>query len=129
MTTDEAPPPEACARQGFACAVCGAEAGLVQLFGPEHDGRVIRDSFTSRLTYRVGAGDFGRVRGIIEAGDLRALYDFDPEVACFYCPSCGLCYCVGHWSYWDVFDDEEGFTWHDSVRGRCPRGHERMLED
>lgn len=25
--------------------------------------------------------------------------------------------------------DEEMPDWHDSVRGRCPHGHERMLED
>jgi hypothetical protein len=27
---------------------------------------------------------------------------------------------------WSVFDDD---GWHDSIRGRCPHGHERMLED
>lgn len=117
------------AQYSFTCARCDHEAGLVKLYGPEGAGEIIRDSFTGRLTYRVGAEDFGRVRGIVLAGDVRALHQFDLEVASFYCPPCRACYCGDHWVHWDVFEDEDGFFWHDSIRGRCPLGHERMLED
>ncbi len=117
------------AHRSFACARCDHEAGHVKLYGPEDAGEIIRDSFTSRLTYRVGAKDFERVREIILAGDIQALHEFNLEVTSFYCPRCRACYCGDHWVHWDVFDDDEGFFWHDSIHGCCPLGHERMLED
>ena len=120
------------AQHRFVCKVCGAEAGVVRLFGTAAGagGEIVRDSFTSRLAARVGAEAFEGARGAIEGGDIERLYDFDREVASFYCPPCRACYCGTHWTRWDVFDEEEdGFTWHDSIRGRCPEGHERMLED
>lgn len=113
----------------FQCASCGLEAGLAQLFAAGRSGRLIRGSFTGELTYRVGADEFVRVREIILAGDARGLHEFNVEAASFYCPECAACYCGEHWVHWDVFDDDEGFLWHDSIRGRCPAGHERMLED
>ena len=39
-----------------------------------------------------------------------------------------LSYCGAHWARWDVFDQGDP-AHHDSIRGRCPVGHERMLED
>ncbi|MDQ3821347.1 MAG: hypothetical protein M3362_27210 [Acidobacteriota bacterium] len=126
-------PPEnnaaAIAEHRFDCTICGRETGVVRLFGTPADARIIRSSFMSDLTYRIEADAFERVRAIIEAGDVRAIYDFNLEIASFFCPTCNLCYCGEHWVHWDVFDDEDGFFWHDSIRGRCPRGHERMLED
>lgn len=120
----------AIAEHSFDCAVCGREAGLVQLFGSTADAQIIRRCFTSELTYRIEAYEFERIRSAIEAGDVRAIYNFNLEIASFFCPTCNSCYCGNHWVHWDVFDDDEdGFFWHDSIRGRCPRGHERMLED
>lgn len=101
----------------------------MQFFGPASAGELVRDSFSSRSTYRVSPENFERLRTIIAAGDVQALYEFDLEIASFYCPNCEACYCGDHWVRWNVFDDEEGFTWHDSIRGRCPQGHQRMLED
>ena len=122
--------PAPVAQHSFACARCGQAAGLVQLFGPAPAGEVVRESFTSRSTYRVSPENFERLRTIIVTGDAQALYEFDLEIASFYCPGCRACYCGDHWVRWNVFDDdEEGFTWHDSIRGRCPSGHQRMLED
>ena len=117
------------AERAFACAACGAQAGIVQLFGPAGDAELIRQSFTSRLTARIPAEGFESVRGIILSGEIQPLYDWDQEVASFYCPSCHCCYCGEHWIRRDVFEEDDGFTWHDSIRGRCPQGHERMLED
>jgi len=113
----------------FACAACQAQAGVVRLFGPADRAEIVRDSFTSRLTLRVDAGAFEAVQRLIAAGDIGGLYAFDLEVASFYCPECRACYCGEHWIRRDIFDDEDGFTWHDSIRGHCPRGHDRMLED
>jgi len=117
------------AEHAFACAACDAQAGLVQLFGPAGSAGIVRDSFTSRLTLRVSADAFERVQRMIEAGDAAGLYAFDLEVAAFYCPECRACYCGNHWSQHNVFEEEDGLTWHDSIRGCCPRGHDRMLED
>ena len=118
------------AERAFACAACNAQAGLVQLFGPAESAGIVRDSFTRRLTLRVSVDAFERVQQMIEAGDAAGLYAFDIEVASFYCPDCRASYCGDHWKRYDVFDDdEEGFTWHDSIRGCCPHGHTRMLED
>jgi len=118
------------AEHAFACAACNAQAGVVRLFGPAERAEIRRDSFTSLLTLRVDAGAFDRVQRLIAAGDAAGLYAFDLEVASFYCPACGASYCADHWSRYNVFDDDEdGFTWHDSIRGCCPHGHTRMLED
>src|SRR5437867_3509696 len=114
------------AEYSFVCAICGREAGSVQLFGSLRDAEIVRLGFTSRLTVRVPAGAFDHVRSAIVAGDVRALHDFDLEVASFFCPPCDSCYCGDHWVQWDVFDDDDGFIWHDSIRGRCPHGHERL---
>lgn len=120
----------AIAEHRFDCSVCGREAGVVRLFSSTPRAEIIRLSFTSEITYRIEADKFERIRGAIEAGDVRAIYDFNLEIASFFCPVCDACYCGEHWVHWDVFDDnEDGFFWHDSIRGRCPRGHERMLED
>lgn len=119
----------AIAERRFDCAICGSETGVVRLFGSMTEARIIRLSFTSELTYRIEADKFEQIRYAIEAGDVRAIYDLNLEIASFFCPTCNVCYCGEHWTHWDVFDDEDGFFWHDSIRGRCPRGHERMLED
>ena len=59
-------------------------------------------------------------------GDARTLHALDPELAPFYCPACHRTFCGDHWRRDDVFD-EDGF--HDAIRGTCPDGHERLLED
>ena len=50
---------------------------------------------------------------------------FDWELASFCCCTCQLNYCSKCWSTWVEFDD--GFF--DCMRGRCPRGHEQVLDD
>jgi hypothetical protein len=84
------------------------------------DGDLRRETFTGTLTQKETAA----VRAAIAQAS--ALYALDPELAPFYCPRCRLSYCGEHWSRADVFD-ADGF--HDSIRGTCPEGHERMLED
>jgi len=83
---------------------------------------------TGLLVQPLSAGLADRVRAALATGDPGTLYALDHEFAPFYCPVCALSYCADHWDRCDVFDpDDPG--WHDSIRGRCPRGHERMLED
>jgi hypothetical protein len=68
------------------------------------------------------------VREAIEHADVRRLFELNFELTPFYCPRCDASYCSDHWDWWDVWDDDLP-SWRDSVRGRCPHGHERMLED
>ena len=113
----------AAARTEFACSLCEAVAGTVWL---ESDARVARESFTSRLWLAVNGGELTALRAALRAGDAAALHAVDLELAPFWCPECAASYCGVHWVRWSVFDDD---GWHDSIRGRCPHGHERMLED
>ena len=109
------PRPRTQAGRSICCAVCGKEAGTLACA----DGELRRVSFTSVLTQR----ETPAVRAAL--GSARALYELDFELAPFYCPVCDRSYCGGHWSATDVFEDGV----HDSIRGTCPEGHERMLED
>lgn len=86
---------------------------------------IVRTSFTSRLVTGVAASAFENLRRAIVADEAAALYGHDFEFASFFCPQCNACFCGAHWRHWEVFDD--GF--HDCIRGVCPEGHERMLED
>ena len=99
----------------YYCTVCSKPAGTLVVEGNE----LRRESFTGTLTQPVTAG----VRAVI--GDVAALYALDPELAPFFCPRCGANYCGEHWRAYDVFED----GLHDSIRGECPSGHDRMLED
>ena len=116
------------AEAGFACSLCDKEAGRMRLMGDASRAELRRESFTSAMTAGVGAEQFELVRSAIAARDARALHALDFEYVPFFCPSCDAVYCGAHWVKWDVFDDDDP-SHHDSVRGRCPRGHERMLED
>jgi hypothetical protein len=85
------------------------------------------ESFTGVLTAPLSLEAAARLEVALGLGD-GAVFDLDPEYAPFYCPACKASYCGEHWDRFDVFDDDFP-TWHDSIRGRCPHGHERMLED
>jgi hypothetical protein len=110
----------------FACAVCGAVAGQVQLYGPPERARVLRTCFTSALSGQVTHGHFAALYRAIAAGDARAIWETDDEYAAFYCPTCDACYCGEHWRHWLEFEED---GWLDCIMGECPHGHERMLED
>ena len=98
------------------CSVCGEVAARVYV-----EGGLRRETFTGTLTQASSPAIEDALH------DAAALHAIDPELAPFFCPECAVTYCGGHWHRWDVFDPETGF--HDQIRGRCPNGHERMLED
>jgi hypothetical protein len=109
----------------WACATCGGSAGSIRL---DDDGETRREASTGALTRRFTDPGIGKLRAALAAGDAAAVHALDPELAPWWCPVCGTSYCGDHWAHWDVFDEDDP-TWHDSIRGRCPEGHERMLED
>lgn len=110
------------ARETWMCAVCGADAGSIEL---RDRGGLRRESFTGVLTQD---GAPSALWNALETGRADAVFAVDPELAPWWCPQCSAGYCGEHWTRWDVFDEDEP-AFHDSIRGRCPRGHERMLED
>ena len=68
-----------------------------------------------------------QVTQLVRDQDVAGLYAYDRELTPFWCPECASSYCGGHWRTMNVFDDETGGL--DCIRGTCPKGHERMLED
>lgn len=65
------------------------------------------------------------VAAALAIGNAAALFAINSEYAPFWCPSCGSSYCREHYRTVELYD--EGFF--DCIRGVCPEGHERTLED
>jgi hypothetical protein len=126
MSRASALPPEPLEQHTFTCAVCGAQAALVYVYGPPAAARLVRTCCSSRLTAQVVPERFGALYRAVAAGDAPALYRIDGEYAAFYCPECDACYCGKHWRLEFEFEDA---AWLDRVTGECPSGHKRMLED
>ena len=126
MPTNKAQSSELVAEASYTCVTCKGEAGHIRLLGDLSSSQLHRTSFTGSLTAAVPADQFSDLQSAIEQGDVRRLHGLDLEFAPFYCPKCDAIYCGSHWVRWDVFDED---GWHDSIRGRCPNSHERMLED
>ncbi len=118
--------PDVLAECNFECSRCNRTAGTVRIVAESKGLAVVVDSFVSRATTRVTQREADRLSKTVSRADIKALYRRDLEYAPFFCPPCKTCYCGDHWVRWSVFDDD---GWHDSIRGRCPSGHERMLED
>jgi hypothetical protein len=107
----------------FACAECGARAAEIVVSAGEvrreaHTGVMIKP-VTPELRERIAAA----------LADPAALLAIDLELAPFWCPVCEAGYCADHWRRELVFDHDPLPAWLDSIRGECPYGHERMVED
>ncbi|GMV83785.1 MAG: hypothetical protein AMXMBFR7_49690 [Planctomycetota bacterium] len=75
---------------------------------------------------RIYHDDQERLAQALRDGDWKAIFKFDRELIPWYCPTCDEMHGDRYWRVRDEFDED---GWHDSIRGTCPRGHERMLED
>ena len=113
---------DAAAAVEFGCGLCEAVAGTVWRQG---EAQLARASFTSRLWLAVEPGQLRGLRTARRERDARALFAVEPELAPFWCPPCETSYCGEHWARWPISDDDGRY---DAIRGRCPQGHERMLE-
>jgi hypothetical protein len=65
------------------------------------------------------------IEAALKAQDVEALYKIDPEFAPFLCHRCHKSYCKSCWTVWVEFDE----VFYDCTRGRCPKGHERVMDD
>jgi hypothetical protein len=127
----------------FVCARCGHEAARVSVrprgvSGPaldamrsalEGDRVVVEAGKLSTIMGGTAVDDaLPAVLAALATADPAALFAADFEMAPFWCPTCGACYCADEWVVWPVYaDDSPG--WFEELRGRCPVGHERMLHD
>lgn len=117
---------QAIAKTEFLCSLCLECACTLQLFGEPLKVALMVNGFTSSREMRIPTKNFEPLLSALTRGDARAAHALDIEYAPFFCPQCDACYCGNHWQIWNVFDED---GWHDSIRGRCPKGHERMIED
>ena len=117
----------------MAAVVKAVPAGRPADMGPplgqqlqSRDGVVV-DYFGGTAWKHAEAPAYRAVREILsgEAPDPAALRRIDWELAPFYCPDCAQSYCRADWRTYVLFD--EGF--YDCTMGRCPRGHEHMIDD
>ncbi len=115
-------------RAEFACSRCDQVAGAIEIDTVDGPGVAIRTSFTSTMRVQFAAAGASTLRKALADSDSATVFALDPELAPWYCPMCPQSYCGLHWDRWDIYDADFD-SWHDSVAGRCPEGHERMLED
>ena len=129
----------------YPCGACGAVASTVSLVAPgQSDPRLtpeppgvppgIGTIFSGHAQLSIDGGPVSLTLGPVSmeavtaalaSGDAAALFEIDPEYAPFWCPTCGASYCRDHYRSYPVYDD----GYFDCVRGVCPNGHERVLED
>ena len=85
------------------------------------------DYFGGTVWKHADAPVYQAVREILsgDAPDPAALRQIDWELAPFYCPDCEQNYCRAAWRSAVLLDG--GF--YDSTMGRCPRGHQHMIDD
>lgn len=110
----------------FKCSRTGENVGTVSLAEKNGKAFFFRASFTGEMVSWVEPGKIEEARRALLAGDAWALHELDRDLLVFYCPTCDQCFGMDLWHTWDVFEED---GWHDSIRGICPHGHERMLED
>lgn len=104
----------------------GREAGVIRLFEGKEGPQLERSGFISCLTRPVARAEFDQVLEWLTREDWKCLYSWDCELLPWYCPECDRLFSRDSWVTWDIFDEDGR---HDSVHGKCPNGHSRMLED
>ena len=124
----------------FTCARCGGRASTLSLLGPDDpDPRDPGSAFPTGLIRLSIDGPIGVTHGLVgsmaaradalsvalRAGDAEAVHAIDFEYAPFWCPTCAASYCAACLVI--RVDMDEGF--YDATQARCPRGHERMIDD
>jgi hypothetical protein len=114
------------------CSQCGKPAVIIMRspkYKPGDRWGVAYGGITRRSMLEAEA--MVRIFGWLEAGDLAALHDYmnrqDDEDGGLdaYCPDCDRIYCRAHYYVREEWD--QGF--YDRSYGRCPEGHDRMIDD
>ncbi len=110
------------------CKICGAVAIELQLFEPvnAHDKpHLVIDGFLNHIETVIGPEAFTLMQTYLVTQDLAGIVKLDWEWMPCWCLVCEAIYCREHWTKETLFD--EGF--YDCVRGTCPLGHVRTIDD
>jgi hypothetical protein len=122
----------------FPCAACDGVAATVHYlpkgemhphsgFPSKGNDRLMVQGFLGQLEEVIPKGSM-KVWTAVQQADPAALWKIHPLWAPFYCSDCGKSYCQAHWTTQTHFDDDYR-GWYDYTSGRCPEGHERILDD
>lgn len=108
----------------FRCASTGLVAGSVTLHSPAPPWQrywieLSGFALTGDLQQGIEPSSVDLLREALRCGDARTLWQYDREMAPFFCPECGLCYAA---STWQAHPNSAT-----SVDGICPVGHRRRL--
>lgn len=114
----------------FHCKRDGNVAGTIRFHkNPGSDGlTLVITSFVCEQIGQISASMGAMVQELLRRGDIEGLYRIDREYVPFYCPRCDAIFCGKCWRKIAVYaDDYPG--WFEEMRGVCPNGHERCLND
>jgi hypothetical protein len=125
MIADDAP---LAAALEVTCKVCDTTAMRMQLFEPVNGydrPHLTIDGFLNHIETVVDVAAFTPLKTHLAARDIVAVYELNRLWMPCYCPTCDAIYCRDHWATETLFD--EGF--YDCIRGTCPSGHTRTVDD
>lgn len=130
--------PHGVIKASFLCDICEDIAAVVYYIPEgvthplarslsENSDRLVIEGFLGHVALVI-FNKTDRVRRAVQSQDAKTLYEIDPFLAPFFCPTCTKPYCRTHWTTQVVFaDDFPG--WYEHTSGLCPDGHTRLLDD
>ena len=119
----------------LSCEKCGGTAATIRLIeGPWGKHSLAVTGFIGEMTIAAIGDrpvDLGMFQQIVRLsqGDLKQLHQLDRDIFGFICRICGSAYCTNCWQNIHAKFDLEWPVWFEEYRGRCPLGHEQMLQD
>lgn len=107
------------------CSLCNKKAIL---FDFDEKNGLVRVGSAQR-SYIVKFREVKKLREKLEAGEYRHFHDFliqeDYEGLDYYCPECNKIYCIDHYQITPYFEN----MFYEYSTGKCPLGHERIVDD
>ena len=108
------------------------DARTYQLISPE--GLHVCDVIFSGSYVKVGVTQFlidspdvlSELERLIQEKNYKEFDAHGPDILPYYCRECGRLYANADWVKTLIFEED---GWFDEMRGRCPRGHSRMMHD
>lgn len=107
------------------CSLCDKKAII---FDFNEKNGLVRIMSAQRM-YVVSFNDIKKLKEKLKKGEYRYFHDFlrkDWEGLDYYCPECDRVYCINHYQITPYFDSPE---FYDYSTGKCPLGHERIVDD
>jgi len=84
---------------------------------------------SAQRSYVIRFPDVKKLKKKLKKGEYRGFHDFliqeDCEGLDYYCPECDRIYCLNHYQITPYFENE----FYEYSTGKCPLGHERIVDD